>query len=212
VPYGGLRSSQADELLRLRAQNTAIDAEIVSLTEERENIRRNVAELEARVEKSPNREQEMISLTRDYENLKQQYDDLLKKRLDAQVFQNLEKRQKGEQFQILDPADLPQKPFFPNRPKVFGIALGLALAIGFGGAICIEMLNPALRGKRDFLHFFHLPVLASIPILRDGEYERRKHRNLAVVCGGLVSFALALTVFLVIYGHKVRTLILGTFS
>jgi len=206
----GLRSREREEILRLKAQNTALDAEIASLKKDYQDIRKSIEDLEAKVEKSPTREQEMISLTRDYENLKQQYDDLLKKRLDAQVFQNLEKRQKGEQFQILDPADLPQTPFSPNRPKVIGIALALALVVGFGGAIGIEMLNPALRGKRDFHYFFQLPVLASIPILRDEEYERRKNRNLVFVYSGLVSFTLALTIFLVVFGHKVRILLLGS--
>ena len=79
--------------------------------------KRAIAGLEARVENSPRREQEMVSLTRDYENLKLSYDDLLKKKLDAEVSQNLEKRQKGEQFQILDPANLPQKPFSPESTE-----------------------------------------------------------------------------------------------
>ena len=64
--------------------------------------------MEQKVERSPKREQEMISLIRDYENQKRSYDDLLRKKLEADVSQNLEKRQKGTQFQILDPANLPE--------------------------------------------------------------------------------------------------------
>ena len=154
----------------------------------------------------------MVSLTRDYENLKLSYDDLLKKKLDAEVSQNLEKRQKGEQFQILDPADLPQEPFTPNRPKVLGIALAAALLIGFGGAIGFEMINPTLRGKRDFQHFFQIPVLASIPIIRDTEYETRISRKLTVIYSGLISFGALVTVFLAVFGQKIRNLLLGIFS
>ena len=205
-------SRERDEILRLRAQNKALDSEIASLRKDRQGIEKAIAGLEARVEKSPRREQEMVSLTRDYENLKLSYDDLLKKKLDAEVSQNLEKRQKGEQFQILDPADLPQKPFSPDRPKVFGIAFAAAMLIGFGGAIGFEMINPTLRGKRDFQHFFQVPVLASIPIIRDTEYEARKSRQVTMVYSGLISFGALVTVFLVVFGQKVRSLLLGMFS
>ncbi|HZL97204.1 MAG TPA: Wzz/FepE/Etk N-terminal domain-containing protein [Terriglobales bacterium] len=201
-----------DEIFRLHAQSKALDSEITSLRRDRLEIGKAIAGLEARVEKSPRREQEMVSLTRDYENLKLSYDDLLKKKLDAEVSQNLEKRQKGEQFQILDPADLPQEPFTPNRPKVLGIAFAAALLIGFGGAIGFEMINPTLRGKRDFQHFFKVPVLASIPIIRDTEYEARKSRQVTVVYGGLISFGALVTLFLVFFGQKVRNLLQGIFT
>ena len=203
---------EREEILRIRAQYAAVNSEIASLRKERAVIERNIAELENRVEKSPRREQEMVSLTRDYENLKLSYDDLLKKKLDADVSQNLEKRQKGEQFQILDPANLPREPFTPDRPRIFGIAFAAALLVGFGGAIGFEILNPTLRGKRDFQHFFQVPVLASIPVIRDTEYEARKSRQVTVVYGGLISFGAVVTLFLVVFGHKIRNLLLGMFS
>jgi polysaccharide chain length determinant protein (PEP-CTERM system associated) len=200
-------SRERDEILRLRAQNKALDSEIASLRKDRQGTEKAIAVLEARLEKSPRREQEMVSLTRDYENLKLSYDDLLKKKLDAEVSQNLEKRQKGEQFQIVDPADLPQAPFTPNRPMVFGIAFAAALLVGFGGAFGFEMVNPTLRGKRDFQHFFQVPVFASIPVIRDAEYEARKSFHKTVAYGGLVIFGGLITTFLVVFGHKVRILI-----
>lgn len=200
---------ERDEILRLRAQSTAIDSEIASLRKERVGIAKNIADMETRVEKSPRREQEMVSLTRDYENLKASYDDLLKKKLDAEVAQNLEKRQKGEQFQIVDPAALPQEPFTPNRPMVFGIGLAAALLVGFGGAFGFEMLNPTLRGRRDFQHFIQVPVLASIPIIRDTEYEARKNRQKTVIYSGLISFGVLVTAFLIVFGKKIHHLLLG---
>jgi polysaccharide chain length determinant protein (PEP-CTERM system associated) len=197
------------EITRLRAQSAGLDSEIASLKKDREGIGKNIAGLEARVERSPRREQEMISLTRDYENLKNQYDDLLKKKLDADVSQNLEKRQKGEQFQILDPANLPQEPFTPNRPRIFGIAMMAAFLVGIGGAFGLEVLNPTLRGTNDFKHFFDLHILGSIPAIRDELYDRQIKVRRTVVMGGLVSFAAAVTVFLAIYGEKVRTIVQG---
>ena len=153
---------EREELQRLRSAMKGFDLDTQSLKKERKELERNIAIIESKVARSPKREQEMISLTRDYENLKRSYDELLRKKLDADVSQNLEKRQKGEQFQILDPANLPESPFVPNRPKVFGIALVAALLIGFGGAIGLEAIDPAVRGLKEFRHFTEIPVLAVI--------------------------------------------------
>jgi len=68
-----------------------------------------------------------------------------------------------------------------------------------------------LRGKRDFQHFFQVPVFASIPVIRDTEYEARKSYHKTVAYGGLIFFGGLITTFLVVFGHKVRNLILGMF-
>jgi len=211
VSGAGTGAREREEILRLRAQGTAIDAEIASLRKDRLGIEKSIADMESRVEKSPRREQEMVSLTRDYENLKASYDDLLKKKLDAEVSQNLEKRQKGEQFQILDPAALPLEPFTPNRPMVFGIAFAAAMLVGFGGAIGFEMVNLTLAGKREFQHFFQIPVFASIPVIRDTEFEHRKRRQKSLIYGGLISFGALVTVFLAVFAKKIHHLLQGIF-
>jgi polysaccharide chain length determinant protein (PEP-CTERM system associated) len=200
---------EREDLRRLRAQLTGLDTEIASLKGEREKIQKNIAMMDARVEKAPRREQEMISLSRDYENLKRQYDTILRNKLDAEVAQNLEKRQKGEQFQILDPANLPAEPFTPNRPKIFGMAMIAAFLIGVGGTFGLEIINPTLRGTSDFRHFFDLYVLGSIPAIRDEIYEKKVRIRRVAVMGGLVSFTAAVTVFLALYGDKARSIVQG---
>lgn len=200
---------EKEEIRRLRTVLKGLDLEIQSLKKESGEIRKSVAAVESKVERSPKREQEMISLTRDYDNLKRSYDELLKKKLDADVAQNLEKRQKGEQFQILDPANLPEEPFIPNRPKVFGIAVLAALLVGFGGAIGLEMIDPSVRGAKEFRDFSEIPILASIPSIHDNAYAKKVGRRRAAVFGGLITFTTAVTVFLLVYGEKVRNILQG---
>lgn len=71
-------------------------------------------------------------LNRDYGNLKENYRSLLDKKLNARLSGNLEKRQKGEQFRILDPANLPQKPETPNLIKIMSLALVAGCGLGVG--------------------------------------------------------------------------------
>src|SRR4030065_2153190 len=115
-------------------------------------------------------------------------------------------RMKGDQFQILDPANLPKKPFKPNRKLILGIAFLMAGFLGFGGAIGLEKMDLSLRGVTDFKHYFDLPILASIPILETMEFGRRKYLRRKAIIGGMISFAFALFAFLLFIVLKFKYL------
>src|SRR5688572_21689927 len=83
-------------LRELNRQREESKLEIVSLKERLSRIKDQMKEYEARVEKAPAREQELMLLNRDYGNLKENYQSLLDKKLNARLSENLEKRQKGE--------------------------------------------------------------------------------------------------------------------
>jgi uncharacterized protein involved in exopolysaccharide biosynthesis len=202
-----MQSRDAEEGRRLKAQIMATEAEIAALRAERGEIQRQIANIQSKVDRSPKREQELIALTRDYQNLKASYDELLKKKLDADISQNLEKRQKGEQFQIIDPANMPTKPFKPDRRKIFGLAVLVAFGLALGGPIGMEMADATLRGPKDFKHHFDLPVLACIPVIQNEEYSRRQVLRKAAIFGGIATFTVAVSVFLLVFGQKIRTLL-----
>src|SRR3972149_5575630 len=111
-------------------------------------------------------------------------------------------RMKGDQFQILDPANLPKKHFKPNIRIILGIAFLFAGFLGFGGAIGLEKMDLSLRGVTDFKHFFDLPILASIPILETMEFDRRVKLRKKAVIGGILCFAFALFAFFVFFAMK----------
>jgi polysaccharide chain length determinant protein (PEP-CTERM system associated) len=214
VQPGGVLPASASSLSggmgeprRMKAQLKSSEVEIASLKREKRTIEKSIAAVEQKIERSPKREQEMISLIRDYENQKKSYDDLLKKKLEANVSQNLEKVQKGTQFQILDPANLPQESFKPDRKKAMLIALLLALAAGFGGTIFLESTNLTLHDARDFQHLFKVQILGIIPVVQGRQYKREQTLRRAAVIGGLVTFTLALSVFLIVYHAKIRAIL-----
>jgi uncharacterized protein involved in exopolysaccharide biosynthesis len=101
------------------------------LSEEEKNLKTQIGLYQRRIEDTPKREQELVLLSRDYEMLKTNYQSLLDKNLQAQMAENLERKQKGEQFKILDPAVVPEKPIKPDRNKIFHrkrpVVLGLGL-------------------------------------------------------------------------------------
>ncbi len=200
-------SGDTGEIRRLREQIASIDLEMVALKRETANATRTIDVIQQKVERLPQREQELISLSRDYDNIKKSYEELLKKQLDSQVSQKLEEKQKGEQFQVLEPASLPTRPFKPDRPLVLGLGLLASLGIGVAGAFGLEVLDPTLRGSKEFKNFFDMPILACLPVIQDDRLKRQIAKRRAAVIGGLVSIMGAYLVFLVINGQKVQSIL-----
>jgi polysaccharide biosynthesis transport protein len=133
---------------------------------QKERLRRLIEQVklhEGRVERTPAREQDLMILVRDYDNMQKNYQSLLEKKLNARVAESLEKRQKGEQFRILDPANVPASAESPNRPLILLGGLIAGCGLGFGAAYGIEMLRPAFRRSDEAETMLGLPVLASIP-------------------------------------------------
>jgi len=140
-----------------------LDKEIARLKTQQQNLLREIAEYEKRVEETPKREEELANLTRDYTITQKSYDSLLSKAGDARVSENLEKRQKGEQFRIIDPANYPQSPFKPNLLKL--LTLGLVIGLGCGGGLImlLENIDTSIKKSVELEEAFGRPVLSVIP-------------------------------------------------
>jgi polysaccharide chain length determinant protein (PEP-CTERM system associated) len=179
-------SPMTKESQLLKTQISSIEADIKALNREKEILRRNILSIQTHVNQAPRRDQEMLTITRDYNNLKEQYNELQRRKTEAKISQDLELRTKGDQFQILDPANLPKKPFKPNIIQILGVAFLLAGFLGFGGAIGLEKMDLSLRGVTDFKHFFDIPILASIPILETMEFDRHKKLRGKAIVGGII--------------------------
>jgi len=137
--------------------------ELEVLKERLRRLLEQVKQYDGRVERAPAREQELMVLIRDYDNMQKNYQSLLEKRLNARLAENLEKRQKGEQFRILDPANLPAVPESPNRPLILFGGLVIGCGLGFGAAFALELLWPSFRRPEEAENILGLPILAGIP-------------------------------------------------
>ena len=142
----------------------AINLNIRTLRSEESSIRAKIADYQARVERAPKLEQELFALSRDYENTKKAYDELLSKRLAAEQAEKLEMAQQGEQFKIIDQAKVPIKPFKPDPFKILLVGVMLALASGGGLVFLAELLDKSFHSVKDLESYLALPVLASIPL------------------------------------------------
>ena len=144
-------------------QLIATELEIKRLNEEDRKVKAQIDIYRGRIENTPLREQQMTLITRDYENTKETYQTLLKKSQEAQQAENLERRQKGEQFKVIDPARIPEKPFKPDIPKIVLFGLLLGMGSGFGLAFVREQTDHSFRDAEDLEATLGFKVLTNIP-------------------------------------------------
>ena len=187
----------------LRAQLTALEGEIANSKKEQERVLLSIASYQRRVETVPIREQEVADLVREYEMSKEHYSDLLSKGISAREATQLEVRQKGERFTILDPAQVPEKPSRPNRIliNVAGSAGGLALGIVL--ALATELLGFSITVPQQILAATGVPVLGIIPIiLTNTDRLQRRRWTMAGAATGLMAVLVAGA--LLVYHYRVQ--------
>jgi polysaccharide chain length determinant protein (PEP-CTERM system associated) len=151
----------------LKNQLAMTNMEIKRFQAEETNIGSQINRYRARIENVPSREQEMASLSREYQNTKETHEQLLKKSQEAQQSENLERRQKGEQFRVIDPARLPEKPFSPDIPKVLLIGFVVSIGCSFGAAIIREQMDRSFYDAGDVEVTLGFRVLATIPRIEE---------------------------------------------
>lgn len=153
-------------LTQYTEQYNATALEAKRLREEEASLKDQINLYQRRIEDTPKREQELTLLTRDYDLMKANYQSLLDKKIQSQMAENLERKQQGEQFKILDPARIPVTPVRPDRNRILLIGLAIGLAIGGGLTWLKETMDRSFKTVSEVENELGLPVLAAIPNLK----------------------------------------------
>jgi polysaccharide chain length determinant protein (PEP-CTERM system associated) len=127
-----------------------------------------------RVEQTTEIELELINLERDYNAVNDRFQLLLRRKLDAELAEQMERRQQGEQFRVVDPAITPDRPFKPNRSRVMLLSLVLGLGMGGGLAFLRESIDPAFYNAEEVEHFLKPELLISLPLVRELKKSKKK--------------------------------------
>ncbi|HEV2843265.1 MAG TPA: Wzz/FepE/Etk N-terminal domain-containing protein [Thermoanaerobaculia bacterium] len=151
----------------LKAELASVDMELRSLRAERGRILADISQTQGRLENVPRVEQDLLSLTRDYDNIRNSYESLLDKRLNARLYENLEKSQQGERFTIIERAVPPRLPYEPKPLLVIGLGLVAGGALGLLAALLRDRTDPTYSDIQSFQDAFPgVPVLATIPVFK----------------------------------------------
>ena len=168
----------------IKDQVSTLDKAMRSLETENSGLRDEIATYQTRINNSPLRGIELSKVSRTYNITLSKYQDLLRKSLDSELSENMERKQKGEQFQVVDPASFPIKPVSPNRPLFLMVGLFGGLIGGFGLAFVLEALDTSFRRTEEVNHYVDLPILATIPNImsRGAALEQRRMQAWLVGC------------------------------
>jgi len=181
-----LRRSRPEEW---RAELAVVERQIAQKMAEGERLRGVLVNYQRRIEVEPTREAELAALTRDYDTLQQTYRGLLTKKQESQIAASLERQQIGAQFKVLDPARLPERPFAPNRARLYAIGTLGGLGVGLVFAVILGWFDHGLRTEADLRCPLGLPALPTIPLVARG---RSTVRGVATVVSlGAAIFACA---------------------
>jgi polysaccharide chain length determinant protein (PEP-CTERM system associated) len=165
-------SREKSELLR---DKSALEFQIAQLQSQ-------IRIYQSRVEETPKREQELISLRRDYDNVDNIYKSLLKRKLESEIAISMERNQKGEKYRIVDRAQLPKTPIEPDLKRIFMLTLAIGFGLGCGLAFLLEFLDSSYRRPEKVEDDFNIPVIATIPAVYSPKAIYKKRIEMGM-CG-----------------------------
>ena len=186
-PPGPAEAARAAKLAEYQAESEQIQKRVASKQEDERRLTAAMVAYRDRIDAAPGLESQLTELMRDYTTLQATYQNLLAKSQEAKVAANMERRQIGEQFKLIDSARLPQRPISPNRLRINMLGALAGLAIGLGFAVLLEYRDTSLRTEDDVVAALSLPVLALVPTMSTMlERERRRRRRMILASSGVV--------------------------
>jgi len=185
VPTPVVRDPVQQVLLK---QIEDLNLEINSMQAADAVLRKQIASYQTRVDNSPMRAIELSKISRGYDIKLKKYQDLQGKSHESQLSENMEKKQKGEQFQVVDQANLPQAPVAPNRLFILLGSFGAGLAVAFGLAFVQDNFDTSFKRAEELREYAGVPLLATIPSVssRANVLEQRRSQRILVLVSGLV--------------------------
>jgi uncharacterized protein involved in exopolysaccharide biosynthesis len=185
------QNGSSASLMQVETQIKENQLEIQNYQKRESDLESQVSAYLARLKMAPETEQELAGISRGYDESKANYNSLLQKKMQSQLATSLEQRQKGEQFRVLDPPNLPNKHTAPNRFKfsVGGLALGIVL--GFGLVALLELSDIRIRQEKDLKALVPVLVLVTIPRLNT-QREEKVHKFSRWLDNGAVTIVLTL--------------------
>jgi len=177
-----------------KIHNPVIEAQVEQLDQDIEKnknlatqLQNSLNSMQATLQTNPDYEQKIGFVQRDYDALQGAYNSLLGKKMAAQTATELESREKSERFVILDSAQVPERPYSPNRPMFIAGGLVMGILVGFGVALAREVLDDSVRNAREAERILGAPVLSGVPeILTMQQLWNSTLRLGAVAAGTLV--------------------------
>jgi len=177
-------------IMTLRTNIAMMDGDVERQQKLLNETNAQIAELDGRINAIPNAEVGLEALDREYQTRKFNYDNLLVQQQKVDIGADAANQQQGGGIQVVDPANLPERPIAPKRAMltIGGFGLGLALGVFLAAIFEVRRLF-TIQTADDAKHYTSLPVLVAIPELLTPAEARAIPRRHKLVMGAGVAAA-----------------------
>lgn len=122
-------------------------------------------------------ETEMQNLNRDYDSIKKNYMSLLDRREQARMSTNVDSEVSALKFKIADAPTLPFEPASPQRPILYTAVLLFGIVLGVGLAILKVFLRPSFSEAKQLRNITGVTVLGTVSeVVNDAQSKQNFYR------------------------------------
>ena len=162
-----------------RSEQARAELRAKSAQEDIARLRVSIAEVERRIGGTAVVAEKLDALSRQYDSLYRSYQDFSNRLQQASVQADLERRQLGEKFRILETAEPAPEPSSPNRLLLLSLGTIMGLALGGGIGLVSEVSDSSLHTSNELQAALGIPVLISVPnIMLESDRAIRSRRIL----------------------------------
>ncbi len=181
--------------INLETQLITIEMELKTAHLQKTEIKQKIEDYNAMIQKAPLVEKGYKDLIQDYENARMKYNEVMNKLMEAKIAQGMEESNRGERFTIIDPAQLPEKPYKPNRIAIILIGFVLALGAGVGIAAVQEAMDTSVKTPEDLSSITGVPVFSAISLIEtEEELQAKKKKRWIWICSAVGAVILTLII------------------
>lgn len=174
---GNLALNPAYQQLAQDRQNSILRADM--LRDRVRQLKDRIQENERMVQSMPSQEQQLLTLTRNYEVTANIYNMFLQKLEEARLNEKLiSEATDKEAFRVLEYARVPLSPIGPARLKMLLIILLLGAGLGGGIVAGLNYLDDSLNSIEETKAFLGKPLLGIVPSLTARNGDAAFHKRL----------------------------------
>ena len=174
-PGGGVSNPAYTSLVSIRAER---EANVQALTARKAALQSELTGMMANQGDEPAVAAEANRISRDYEVLKDKYDEILKNREEMRLRGQVETERSSFRFEVIDAATVPNVPAAPNRPLLLIGMLLAGVAAGAGVAFALGQLRSTFATTVKLERAMDLPVLGAISqVVNEAGRELRRKRQ-----------------------------------
>ncbi len=172
--------------ITLQTELDKLSVSISSLQAEKKQLEKDTKDLLVKLHSMPQVAKQFAELDTEYQSAKINCNTIEQKLLGAKVSQGMEEEKKGESFQVVEPAFLPEKPAKPNRLAIMLAGAVLALGLSVGAAAAREFSDKRIYDLEVLQKISRFPVISIIPaMITEAEIAARRKRRVVLWVAGM---------------------------